>query len=679
MSYLQHPRCPPRVPLMTVLVNPNRYNLHSHLRGVEVDTICKLRSRASLTRRDRHSSYKLPQTSNPTSCTYIASRASSGRFRLCSVLDMARLWLICMFTLVIITRVTGKQDQAVSDSNFGLQTMSANGTGCMGDPRGDRLKDLCDTLKGVTCCLYRHPSGTSPSCGVGLCLSIGGGNGTFLRRLFQQLPADNITFLFLSNADLSDQPGHACENFCMLPNLKRLNFHNTVTRLDTCTCLTQLTHLAFEGTHPLLLTATTLQGLSHLVSLSIMTPISSLSTDGMMQLQAAKELNSIDIAGRTLAVLDVWPLCLAQTRPGIFISFEPNTVMDFTNTLSPSRCDIDTTLGYSEIDLESNSIAHVSDIASGWGFHSLHHFITSVMVEHSVFFPIDLEGNPFSCDCTDIELYRILRDPRYNKRLVNLVNLTCASPLKLRGRRFETLLDSELDCASLPLPLILGVSVSGIVVLVAAVLGFLFYNRIRLYRWSGHKLHPWDRDECVGENKEFDVFISHASEDEEWTLQLIEDLESRGFKVCFHKRDFEPGVTIIDNIMMAVDKSKRTICILSPSFAASPWCSWEFITVFSDDIEEHQRRLLLVVKEGVAWESLSLAMQRYMRDFTYIDTENPYFMDNLLYSLPVTRLGEAREARAIDIGRDCQPVTSDTISDTGHTSAGERTPLLQVV
>ncbi len=55
--------------------------------------------------------------------------------------------------------------------------------------------------------------------------------------------------------------------------------------------------------------------------------------------------------------------------------------------------------------------------------------------------------------------------------------------------------------------------------------------------------------------------------------------KSLGFKVLFHKRDFEPGVTLIHNIIMAVNKSKRTICVLSPIFVASPWYSWVFFSV----------------------------------------------------------------------------------------------------
>ncbi len=113
--------------------------------------------------------------------------------------------------------------------------------------------------------------------------------------------------------------------------------------------------------------------------------------------------------------------------------------------------------------------------------------------------------------------------------------------------------------------LILGVPIGGDVVLVTLVslVGFLFYNRIRLYRWSGYKLHPWDLDECNGEDKDFDVFVSHASEDESWTLDLTEELETRGFKVLFHQRDFVVGITKIDNIAKAVQEQTNDLRIIA--------------------------------------------------------------------------------------------------------------------
>ena len=85
------------------------------------------------------------------------------------------------------------------------------------------------------------------------------------------------------------------------------------------------------------------------------------------------------------------------------------------------------------------------------------------------------------------------------------------------------------------------------------------------------------------------------------------------------------------------------------------------------------------MKERVAWESLSLAMQRYLRDFTYIDAESPFFMDNLLYSLPLKRLGEARNAGKTGGGRNCSPTTPVTMPDAEQEVAGEQTPLLKAV
>ncbi len=583
---------------------------------------------------------------------------------------MVSLWLMCMLTVFSITRITGMLDGAVSDDSFGLQ-LPANNTGCSGDPHGDRLKELCDSEAGITCCLY--------TAGPDLCLEIVGGDDKFLRTLLPQIPSDHITYMVLYFTDFSDQQG---DTLCILSNLHTLLLIRT--DLEVFTCLPQL-RVLFVESETFRITNATFQGLNSHVSQVIISCGQlglSVPAHGVMQLQDVKELSLILLKGTDSTELDVWPLCLAQTHPGIYVSLAMNPIVEFTNTFNPALCNIDThLLPNTEIDLSFNAITHVSDIATGWEFSSVHHFITSLMRDNSSHFPIRLYGNPFICDCKDKDLYQILRDPRYRIHLTNLVNLTCDRPSNLKDRRFETLLDSELDCDSPPLRLILGLSIGGIggtVLLAVSILGLLFYNRIRLYRWSGHKLHPWDRDECIGENKEFDVFVSHASEDEAWTLELMEQLERRGFKVLFHKRDFEVGVTKIENIMMAVDKSKRTICVLSPSFAASAWCSWEFLTVFNDDIEEHQRRLLVVVKERVAWECLSLAMQRYMRDFTYIDAESPYFMDNLLYSLPVTRLGEDRLAEETgSVDKNCQPATSDLNAGPGHSIAGERTPLLQ--
>jgi len=88
---------------------------------------------------------------------------------------------------------------------------------------------------------------------------------------------------------------------------------------------------------------------------------------------------------------------------------------------------------------------------------------------------------------------------------------------------------------------------------------------VRVYaRW---KFHPFDRDECVGEDMHYDVFLCCSSADHDpHALRVLQLIESNGFRVCYPERDFIPGALITDNIYQAVERSKRTVCLISNNF-----------------------------------------------------------------------------------------------------------------
>jgi Na+/melibiose symporter-like transporter len=64
------------------------------------------------------------------------------------------------------------------------------------------------------------------------------------------------------------------------------------------------------------------------------------------------------------------------------------------------------------------------------------------------------------------------------------------------------------------------------------------------------------QDNSHSNKKTYDVFISYAHEDHEWvTEELVPKLEKEHqFKCCFHERDFQIGVTVMQNIVNCVDK-----------------------------------------------------------------------------------------------------------------------------
>ncbi|XP_059155235.1 uncharacterized protein LOC131940564 [Physella acuta] len=82
------------------------------------------------------------------------------------------------------------------------------------------------------------------------------------------------------------------------------------------------------------------------------------------------------------------------------------------------------------------------------------------------------------------------------------------------------------------------------------------------------------------DDKEYDAFISYKStpRDERFILQhLYPKLEKElDFRLCLHFRDFPPGEPIANNIIHAIENSRRTIMVLSPSYVSSEWCRMEY-------------------------------------------------------------------------------------------------------
>ena len=77
----------------------------------------------------------------------------------------------------------------------------------------------------------------------------------------------------------------------------------------------------------------------------------------------------------------------------------------------------------------------------------------------------------------------------------------------------------------------------------------------------------FDRDECIGEDMDYDVFLCCSSRhDRPHALRILELIESNGYRVCYHERDYLAGTLIMDNMFLAVVRSKRTVCLISNSF-----------------------------------------------------------------------------------------------------------------
>ena len=191
---------------------------------------------------------------------------------------------------------------------------------------------------------------------------------------------------------------------------------------------------------------------------------------------------------------------------------------------------------------------------------------------------LNIADNPWDCSCDNKWMSGWLTS--IADQLTE--NVRCYSPDRLRGKSIDQV-SSEEFCvdpatkaaseaaakaasAAVNTALIKSMSsVVGVVVLLLSVGVIVYRLRVKLYtKW---KFHPFDRDECLGEDMDYDVFVSCSSDDNlPHGNRIRELLEQQGYRVCYPPRDFIAGDSISDNIYNAVVRSKRTVCLLTSNF-----------------------------------------------------------------------------------------------------------------
>ena len=232
-----------------------------------------------------------------------------------------------------------------------------------------------------------------------------------------------------------------------------------------------------------------------------------------------------------------------------------------TSSLDLSNCNIDS------IDLELwSNLANITQVFLDENqLQSLPSSVATVSLQKTKF---SLGKNPWKCSCDARWMSEWLKPVRAS--LMNPNDVTCSSPSRLKNRNIMSVSGEAFceDPASKAVKRTLSISLSSVIGVLVALLSvaiMVYLLRVRLYsRW---KFHPFDRDECLGEDLIYDVFLSCCSSDNlPHGNEIRQQLEQRGYRVCYPPRDFVAGETIQDNIYGAVVRSKRTVCFLTSQF-----------------------------------------------------------------------------------------------------------------
>ncbi|XP_043647623.1 toll-like receptor 6 [Drosophila teissieri] len=168
----------------------------------------------------------------------------------------------------------------------------------------------------------------------------------------------------------------------------------------------------------------------------------------------------------------------------------------------------------------------------------------------------------------------------------------------------------------------------------ACVLGFIIY----LKRWHIHYYYSSLKSAALlsSASKEsvdnfthisqrdpsavYDIFISYCQNDRSWVLnELLPNVEETGdVSICLHERDFEIGVTILDNIVSCMDRSYSLMLIISSKFLLSHWCQFEMYLAQHRIFEVSKEHLILVFLEDIPRRKRPKTLQYLMDVKTYI-------------------------------------------------------------
>ncbi|XP_026531099.1 toll-like receptor 6 [Notechis scutatus] len=212
--------------------------------------------------------------------------------------------------------------------------------------------------------------------------------------------------------------------------------------------------------------------------------------------------------------------------------------------------------------------------------------------------------NPFRCHCELRQLIHLQK-----QESVALAGwpdaYMCEYPSDLRGTLLKDFHISELECnVALLITVILAVGLFVIAVVAFFCVRFdvPWYLKM-ICRWSQVKHRLWkNKSEEISESIQYHAFVSYSEHDANWVKsELIPNLEKEGgsLKICQHERNFIAGKSIVENIIDCIEKSYKSIFVLSPNFVQSEWCHYELYFAHHKLFSENANGLILILLESI--------------------------------------------------------------------------------
>jgi hypothetical protein len=118
---------------------------------------------------------------------------------------------------------------------------------------------------------------------------------------------------------------------------------------------------------------------------------------------------------------------------------------------------------------------------------------------------------------------------------------------------------------------------------------------------------------------------------------LLPLLEEKGFSCCISDRDFVAGASIEENILNAVERSDRTIFILTPAHVQDEWSLFTFRVGYERALREKSNHLLVIIKEEVDFKDLDEEIRHYLKNYICLHINDRWFQKKLFNGMPLLK------------------------------------------
>ncbi|XP_076319314.1 toll-like receptor 6 [Tachypleus tridentatus] len=238
---------------------------------------------------------------------------------------------------------------------------------------------------------------------------------------------------------------------------------------------------------------------------------------------------------------------------------------------------------------------------------------------------VSVENNPWDCLSCDLVYLQQWLQNQQSKRS-DFSSYKCHYPKSLRNTEVLEAQYNVEACVILPFNVVLYVvtpltCVTAFLITLVSVCYwyrwyiryFLFLCRIKVTKF---------REKKLSDSYLYDAFISYCDSDLAWVAQkLVPMLENPegGLRLCLHDRNFLAGLSIEQNIIESIDKSRKTVFILSPSFLKSQWCMYEIQIAQHRLLENNRNSLVLVKMKNLPQKDTTKELQYLLRTRTYLE------------------------------------------------------------